>query len=571
MQQEKGSATNRDAQLWSAVRRGDLAAFQEVVEHYQGAVSGVAFSIVGDFGVSQDVAQESFLAAWRQRSELREPQRLGGWLCGISRNLALEYRRQGAREAAALGRTESDVRLHDGSDPAEQLVSAEASEQVWRVLASLPETYREALVLFYRQGQSVAEVALTLNVSEETIRQRLHRGRGMLREKMLAMVEDALVRSRPGRSFTTRVTAAIVGATAALKSGAAVSAAPIGAAAGKMAIIPGAAGLLGGMLGAAGGLLGAWLGTWLPAQMAPTMTERRLLESRGRIMMFAAVIFTLLILVATGLVVWSRQGAAWYVGSILLTTIVFIGIIIRESLRTQSMVKRLRESIDPDEDPNPSPLRARFGDRLQPRSGYRYTSAKEWLGLPWIDIRFRGHDVSSTPPPPAVARGWIAIGDQAQGVLLGVGGVARGLIAFGGLAYGGIAIGGMTAGVFGVGGCALAGWALAGGAMGYHAAGGAALGWRSAAGGFAMARHVAFGGMAIARDFAVGGSARAASANTAEARAVADAESLKWMLEYYNSHILLLNFVILGIALLPILVLLLMPRPVSAATGPNNH
>jgi hypothetical protein len=128
------------------------------------------------------------------------------------------------------------------------------------------------------------------------------------------------------------------------------------------------------------------------------------------------------------------------------------------------------------------------------------------LGLPLIDINVS--DPMPNEATPRIARGWIAIGDRAEGILLGFGGIARGLIAIGGVACGGIAIGGLSFGLLAIGGLALGWIALAG----------LALGWQMACGGGAIAWHEAFGGFALAQDFAIGGYGVAANANNPAAQ-----------------------------------------------------
>jgi zinc protease len=69
--------------------------------------------------------------------------------------------------------------------------------------------YRDPLILFYRNGDSTAEVADALELSEETVRQRLSRGRGMLNERVARLVETGLRRSNPAKAFTIAVLAAL--------------------------------------------------------------------------------------------------------------------------------------------------------------------------------------------------------------------------------------------------------------------------------------------------------------------------------------------------------------------------
>ncbi len=127
------------------------------------------------------------------------------------------------------------------------------------------------------------------------------------------------------------------------------------------------------------------------------------------------------------------------------------------------------------------------------------------FGLPLVHVR-----LGCVPgAKPEWARGWIAIGDRAFGILLSLGGIAVGGIAIGGLAAGAISVGGLALGLaaiggaaFGglaVGGLAVGGLAIGGGAIGYLATGGGAIGWKAAFGGLAIAHEYAQGGLAVAQ------------------------------------------------------------------------
>ncbi|MGL6196525.1 MAG: RNA polymerase sigma factor [Thermoguttaceae bacterium] len=67
---------------------GNREAFAQIVQKYQNLVSAVTFGITGNLQQSEDLAQETFVIAWEKLSELREPEKLSSWLCGIARNLS---------------------------------------------------------------------------------------------------------------------------------------------------------------------------------------------------------------------------------------------------------------------------------------------------------------------------------------------------------------------------------------------------------------------------------------------------------------------------------------------------
>ncbi len=94
-------------------------------------------------------------------------------------------------------------------DPADQSLAREEFELIDRMLHALPSHYREPLVLFYREQQSVARVAELLDLSPDTIKQRLSRGRDLLRSEVEAILEQGLLSTSPGNSFTMGVLAAL--------------------------------------------------------------------------------------------------------------------------------------------------------------------------------------------------------------------------------------------------------------------------------------------------------------------------------------------------------------------------
>ena len=142
-------------------------------------------------------------------AQLRELTKFRAWVCSITRSTISNYRRRekknlisNATPLEAAGAISSDV-----PDPGHDLVAKEQQAVVAQALLQLPESYREPLILFYRQNQSTRQVAEQLELSEENVRTRLHRGRKMLKEQVVAMVEKTLTSTAPGKAFTVAVMA----------------------------------------------------------------------------------------------------------------------------------------------------------------------------------------------------------------------------------------------------------------------------------------------------------------------------------------------------------------------------
>jgi RNA polymerase sigma factor (sigma-70 family) len=180
---------------------GDRTAFRQIVERYQAMVCALGLSACGDLGRSEDLAQEVFVAAWKQLPALREPEKLRGWLAGIARNLSHNFFRRQQRTPTARAEPLSVETLSEADSPQQKAISAEEASLLWSALEGIPENYREPMVLFYREHQSMSAVAATLEISEEAARQRLARGRALLSERMTKLVEESLTRSAPTPAF----------------------------------------------------------------------------------------------------------------------------------------------------------------------------------------------------------------------------------------------------------------------------------------------------------------------------------------------------------------------------------
>lgn len=205
-----------DAELVDRSRRSDAAAFGELVERHQRLVFGVALARCHDPALAEDVAQEAFVAAWHDLDRLRDRDRVGPWVAGIARNLASSAVRGRARaEARQLAAPPADP-----ASPEDEAMRREDRELLQRALGELPETYREALVLHYLDGESVAAIAGALGIREDLVKQRLSRGRRALRDSVAMRVESALARARVRPAFRAGVVAA-VSAAGMRKAGAA--------------------------------------------------------------------------------------------------------------------------------------------------------------------------------------------------------------------------------------------------------------------------------------------------------------------------------------------------------------
>jgi len=228
-----------EAELLQASLGGSKEAFGTIVERYQSLICAITYSGTGDFGKSEELAQETFIRAWKELRQVKDMDRFSGWLCTIARNLVRKSIKRGRRDvvgdAQPLERTEPVEAAEAG--PSEAAISKEQQAIVWGALEGIPEQFREPMVLFYREQQSVRQVATGLGLSEGLTRQRLLRGRRMLKENIASLVEETLGRTRPSKVFTVAVIAALPAVTAEAASAAIAGAAAKGSVAAKSAAI----------------------------------------------------------------------------------------------------------------------------------------------------------------------------------------------------------------------------------------------------------------------------------------------------------------------------------------------
>src|SRR5271169_1522539 len=141
-----------DARLVELGLEGNRDAFGQLVARYQSPICALAYSACGNISQSEDLAQETFIIAWRKLGELKEPAKFKSWICGIARNLIHNAFRKESRNplAASEQLDESSTATAATSDPTQQAITKEEEAILWRSLEQIPETYRQALVLFYR-------------------------------------------------------------------------------------------------------------------------------------------------------------------------------------------------------------------------------------------------------------------------------------------------------------------------------------------------------------------------------------------------------------------------------------
>jgi len=186
---------NTDKSLIEAHRRGDPAAFGELVRRYGDSVLGYLIRMSGNREKAEDLFQETFKRVHEKAHTFRGPQ-FKGWLFRIATRVALDGFRRGKRVKAVSLNQQLDcnnpksdqlgtVALADNScNPSEQALKAEQTEQVRRAIQLLPERQRATLVLAYYQQLSYPDVAEVLGCSVGTVKTQMFRALKTLAHKL---------------------------------------------------------------------------------------------------------------------------------------------------------------------------------------------------------------------------------------------------------------------------------------------------------------------------------------------------------------------------------------------------
>ena len=185
--------TDADAELMLRVKRGDRAAFAELVEKYKQPLFNFVFRTLRDETETEDVAQNTFLQVWKARARYQRTAKFSTWLFTIARNLCLnEIRRRSRHRAESIEETHAeheDQPRQQYEDKAhiaapEKLLHGELAAKIEEALAELPENQRTAILLCRQDELSYEEIAEVLDCSLSATKSLIHRGRETLKEKL---------------------------------------------------------------------------------------------------------------------------------------------------------------------------------------------------------------------------------------------------------------------------------------------------------------------------------------------------------------------------------------------------
>jgi RNA polymerase sigma-70 factor (ECF subfamily) len=172
--------TDTEAELVALVMAGDPSGFEALVERWQRRLVSLAWRFCRDRATAEDMAQEVFLKVYRSLPSFRGESKFSTWLISIALNT---FRTRLRAEGQPLPSVDPERLFAFARSPLRSIEDRQRAESVRRAVLSLPERYRDAILLYYFEEEDLAESARVLGVPEGTLKAQLHRGRELLRRR----------------------------------------------------------------------------------------------------------------------------------------------------------------------------------------------------------------------------------------------------------------------------------------------------------------------------------------------------------------------------------------------------
>ncbi len=161
-----------DEEIIQSILGGDKEVFRVLVDRYAGMFIGYALNLCGDYETASDLVQEALISAYNCLDRLRDRSSFPSWVAGIMKNI---YRNLGRKKS--IPTIPLEFLKEKGFDPPDSDIKSTYSEEelgmVMKCVYSLPEKYREVLMLRYVEDFSYKKIAEVLNIPESTVNMRL--------------------------------------------------------------------------------------------------------------------------------------------------------------------------------------------------------------------------------------------------------------------------------------------------------------------------------------------------------------------------------------------------------------
>jgi RNA polymerase sigma factor (sigma-70 family) len=188
---DKGAKLESEQTLVTSALAGDQKAYKALFEMYRQAIFHITVKIVRNPDEANDLVQETFIKAFGSLKTYDHNYRFSTWLYKIAANSSIDYLRKRKIDSLSLDKPiptrDGDVQMEipdDSYNPEQDLRNRERIIGIEDAIASLPEKYREVIVLRHKEDRSYEEIAEVLKVPVGTVKARIFRARELLKKKL---------------------------------------------------------------------------------------------------------------------------------------------------------------------------------------------------------------------------------------------------------------------------------------------------------------------------------------------------------------------------------------------------
>ena len=184
-----------DEELIARFQNGDAYAFDLLVRRYKDPLLNFIYRFLGDFVESEDIVQETFYRVYKNKHYYKEVAKFSTWIYTIAGNLAkTELRRRKRRRVFSIHKetaAEKELELPDlQSDPEKEVNTIVTEKIIQKAITSLPQKFRQVIVLRDIQGFSYEEISSIIKVPLGTVKSRVNRARLKLQDDLSFLLED---------------------------------------------------------------------------------------------------------------------------------------------------------------------------------------------------------------------------------------------------------------------------------------------------------------------------------------------------------------------------------------------
>lgn len=180
-----------DYEIIKLCLNGDKEIFSELVKRYKNLVYSVILRMINDSEEANDLAQEVFVKLYKNLDKYYPDYKFATWVIRITTNHVIDYRRKKKQETVSFD--DVDYEITSGDSPEEAYLKKEQKQGLEELVGSLPEMYKVPIVLYHQQGLSYQEIADVTDEPLSKVKNRIFRGRKMLKESLLKMKEGGKI------------------------------------------------------------------------------------------------------------------------------------------------------------------------------------------------------------------------------------------------------------------------------------------------------------------------------------------------------------------------------------------